>query len=659
MTSVADLFMKPILEATIASGDTIGVRHFTVKEGFSTLFEVHLLVRSKNENIDFSAVLGKDASFTIQRQSAIGSSRAWTGICIHIEQVGVEETEEGLSTYELTIVPKMWMLTQRRNHRMFQRMNEPDIVKKVLGEWGIQPELRIDAGAYKDREYRLQYGESDYDFVSRMLEDAGITFFFKTETGESTLILADKPQEAEARAPIPYVNQANPKLRHEWISSVHQARQTRPGKYVLSEWDFRLPPRTDLRKEKQDGLPEEARLERFHYVPSSFHYRTDKGTSYPVCDDKGKFRRDPEEGQKQVEKRLQAKQVAARTVTFRTSAFDVRPGVVVTMQNHPRSDLGAKLLVVSALIEGDAVGDWAHSVETRFADVQYRPALMVPRPRVMGIEMATVVGPQGEEIHTDEFGRVRVHFHWDRESQYDDNSSVWIPVSQPWAGVGFGGVNIPRIGQEVIVDFLGGDPDQPVVVGRLYTETQNVVYPLPANKTKSGWRSRTSPRGTADEFNELMFEDKRDQELVRLQAQKDYTALIKHDSGVVIRNDSMSHVGRDETQGVERDQTIRVGRDRKLRVQNEQHHFVDKDIFQQSIEATTTNVSKKTIYHRSEEEIVLAVGSDTFIHMTKEKIVIQSPKVYINPGDQRPPPPTTKQITTGVEDRDDYFFGNP
>jgi type VI secretion system secreted protein VgrG len=175
----------------------------------------------------------------------------------------------------------------------------------------------------------------------------------------------------------------------------------------------------------------------------------------------------------------------------------------------------------------------------------------------MGVESATVVGPAGDEIHTDEFGRVRVHFHWDRESQMNEKSSCWIHVSQSWGGTGYGGVNLPRIGQEVLVDFLGGDPDRPIITGRVYTNLQKVPYPLPANKTQSGWRSNSTNQTGG--YNEMMFEDASGQELLRMQAEKDMHKLVK--------NDEESHVGRDRARSVQRDESVSVGNDRSKQVQ--------------------------------------------------------------------------------------------
>jgi type VI secretion system secreted protein VgrG len=658
MSAAAILNQASNLEVTVSTGDVLDVRHFSVRERMSTLFEVQLEVLSRNPDIDFAQVLGGPASFMMNRENLAGSQRGWSGICNHIEQVGNEDEETGLSTYQLTIVPTVWFLTQRRNHRMFQLKSEPDIVLQMLAEWGIEPEVRVDLGAYKDRKYRVQYAESDFDFINRMLEDAGITYHFEWVEGQSKLVLSDAPTDNAPRpSNLPYVNSVDDPLRPEYVTEVQIMRLTRPGRYTQRDIDYRRPASFPLLASATGEHPVEQNLERFHYTPGAFLFRSSGGGS-PTADDRGSHRTDLQEAEKQALKRLHAKQGSARSVVFVSGAFDLRPGVVFSIEGHRKSELASsnKLLVIAGVYEGGSHEAWTLRYEARFADLPFRPALRTPKPKVMGIESATVVGPAGEEIHTDEFGRVRVHFHWDRESSMNEESSCWIPVSQPWAGTGYGGVNIPRIGQEVIVDFLGGDPDRPVVVGRVFTDMQKAPYGLPGNKTKSGFRSNSSPSNGG--FSELMFEDAAGSELVRFQAERDYSGLVKNDSGHVIGNNSTSHVGANETHSVVTDQTIKVGRDRKIRVQRDQAHVVDRSIIQQAVQGTTTSLSKEAIYHKSEQAIILSVGTSAII-LEPSQITIQGDLVNINPGGVQLPAPPQPPAIDGVVQQDGHFFGAP
>ncbi len=527
--------------AEIASGDSIDVRHFELTDRMSGLFEIRLVVVSENPDIDFEAVIGQKMRFSLHA----GKSRSFTGVCSHMRQLRVEE--HFLSTYEVTLVPTLWFAAQRRNFRMFQHLSELDIALLLLREWEIEPRLRL-TNSYKKRKYRVQYGESDFAFMSRMLEDAGISFYF--ENGEeSTLVLDDNPQTNEQRAPITFRDRpTDAELEH--VTKVSFGRRVRPGKYTVRDHDYRRPASYKLGASASGPRNVEEKLERFHYVPGAFLFESGSADPTPTADDKGAYRPDQSEGESLAQRRLDAKRTSARETTFATNTIDPCPGTVLAFLDHPKSELASAkpLLILESKLSGELPGKWTHECTAVAADVRYQPPLRTKKPRATGVESATVVGPAGQEIHTDEFGRVRVHFHWDRESQMNDDSSCWIHVSQPWGGSGFGGSNLPRIGQEVIVDFLGGDPDRPIVVGRVYTNLQKTPYSLPDNKTQSGWKSNSSPETGG--YNELMFEDKAGQELMRMQAEKDREKLVKNDEKNAIGNDRSTSVGNNESKNV-------------------------------------------------------------------------------------------------------------
>ncbi|MFS8069207.1 MAG: type VI secretion system Vgr family protein, partial [Byssovorax sp.] len=438
------------LELRVCSNDALDVRHFHVVEKMSELFRITLVAHSPNPDIDFEAVVGQAAEFTAT--TGIDSARTWTGICTHLQQVAVEE--QGLSTYEITIAPFAWLMTQRRNYRMFQRLSELAIVLQLLQEWKITPVLKI-SGTYKKRKYRVQYGERDFAFMCRMLEEAGIAFYFETEDGETKLVLNDAPQLNEPRAPLQFHDQ--PSLHDaEHVTDVRIGRRVRPGKYTVRDLDYRKPS-FKLASSSTGGSSNEEALERYHYVPGAFLHESGKGESTPIADDKGKYRPDESDAAAHTKRRLEAKRASAKQLSFKTGALDLAPGVVLTMLDHPKSELapGQALLVLGSSFSGKHDALWTHTCDALTTEGAYRPRLSTPKPRTMGVESATVVGPPGEAIHVDELGRVRVQFHWDRLGAKDDNSSCWVPVSHPWGGPGFGMVNIPRVGHEVIVDFLG------------------------------------------------------------------------------------------------------------------------------------------------------------------------------------------------------------
>ncbi len=549
------------MAVTIASGDALDIRELTVYEAMSALFSVTLTAHSENPDIDFEAAVGKAASFTLHgRVEGAQRTRTWTGLCNELHQVRVEEG--GASTYRLRIVPTLWLATQRRNHRMFQMMSEIDIVLQLLGEWGIEPDRKL-TGQYKKRKYRVQYAETDFAFISRMLEDVGVSFYFEEQSGQTQLVLADAPQSNDPRLPPIAFRDDPTNSDKEHVTQVSVGRQVRPGKYTMRDHDYRRPATYPLIASAavpaaSGATGVEEKLERFHYTPGAFLFESDKGDDTPHADDRGKHRTDEGEGATLAQKRLDANRADAQTATFASNVIDLWPGQTMSMLDHPHSALGPtkRQLVVESHINATRNDAVHHQVEVRSAAAAYRPPVATPKPRTNGVESATVVGPAGEEIHTDEFGRVRVHFHWDRESRMDEKSSCWIHVSQPWGGTGFGGTSLPRIGQEVIVDFLGGDPDRPVITGRVYTNLQKTPYKLPANKTQSGWKSNSSP--TTGGYNEIMFEDAAGTELFRIQAEKDMHKLVK--------NDEKSVVGNDRSRQVKRNEDIVIGKNRSKQV---------------------------------------------------------------------------------------------
>jgi type VI secretion system secreted protein VgrG len=624
------------LEVTVASKDSLDVREFSVHQAMSTLFTVTLTAVSKNSDIDFEAVVGKEASFTLHGTAADSKGRTWHGICSELHQIGVDD--EGLATYHLQIVPKLWLASQRKNHRIFQMQTELDIAEKLFGEWGVEMEKKI-TGQYKKRKYRVQYGETDFEFACRMLEEAGITFYFEQKDDKTVCVLHDAPQTNEKRAQsIPFRDDPPPEAK-EYVTAVRISRHIRPGKVTVRDHDYRLPAGYKLAKSASgEGVDVEQKLESYHYQEGAFLFESDKGESTPYADDRGKHRTDESEGEKLVQKRLAATRGDASSVVFHTNVVDIGPGSVLSVLDHPQRELGddKKLLVVESRIDGRRDEETSHYCETRPADKAYHPPLKSQKPKVSGVESATVVGPAGEEIHTDEFGRVRVHFHWDRESKMDENSSCWIHVSQPWGGSGFGGSNLPRIGQEVIVDFLGGDPDRPMIVGRVYTNLQKTPYKLPANKTQSGWKSNSSP--STGGFNEIMFEDKAGQELVRMRAEKDMKQRVNNNKDTSIGNNRTDTIEGNDTESVAKDQTHNVDGNKTTSVGMDQINSVLGNLMKMTggdqVLKTIGNYVSQALQHQitSEQGTTLSVGSST-IHIGPDSIVIQTPKLLLNPGE--------------------------
>ena len=570
------------LELAFESGDeSLSVRSFRVEEGLNAFFTVAITARSVDPDLDLTSFVGQDAAFFLA--GGVERQRRWTGVCSRMEQVRVEPA--GLSTYDLTIMPRLWFLTQRRNHRIFQHQSIPSILQRLLAEWGIEPVWNLDRGQYPGLELRIQYGESDYAFLSRLVEEAGITFFFVDQRADdpeqgSRLVFEDRPQGAERRPELlPFVDapEAAQAGRLEYLTAVRVSDQVRPGKHVVRDFDFRRPSHRLLGDASAGAGGLTAMLEQYHYLPGAALAETGQGGDTPVGDDKGVGRHADATGQRLAQRSLDSHRALKRAVHFQTNAFDLAPGVVFAVDNHPRSDLAfdKNLLVVHVLLTG-AVGEaWTVSGKALFADQPHYPAHVTPKPRIVGVQSAVVVGPEGQEIHTDEYGRVRVQFHWDREGQFNEESFVWIRVSQGWAGGGYGMISLPRVGHEVLVQFMDGDPDSPLIVGRAFNATTTVPYALPDHKTVSTWRSASSPG--ADGFNEIKMEDKKGQELLYLQAEKDHAKLVKNDEVTLIGNDRTKLVEHDEMSSIKNDRVKVVQHDERVSVQNDRTGLVGND----------------------------------------------------------------------------------
>jgi type VI secretion system secreted protein VgrG len=702
-----------LLELSLASKeDSLSVRRFAVHEAISSLFEISIMALSPNEDLDLESIVG--GPFALRIVGASQGTRRWTGVCSFMEQEQAEET--GLSTYHVRLVPALWLLTQRCNHRIFQHLSAPEIVGALLNEWEIEASWHIHEASHPRLEYRVQYGESDYVFLARLLEEAGISFAFADDVERgSVLHLFDAPHASEPRAggPIRYVDQPSRAYGRQFVTAVKVSQEVRPGKVTLRAHDFRRRTGFALVGDAsiKPPLGGEERLEQVHYEHGAFVVEGHKRGETPVADDKGVARADERVAKARAERHLAGERASRRGVTFRTNILDLRPGVVFSIGNHSRSDLGgdAKLLATELSIDGAHDGEWTTSGRAVFAASPYYPPKTMERPRIHGVESAIVVGPKGQDIHTDEFGRVRVQFHWDREGDYDERSSCWMRVSQGWAGGGFGMMMIPRVGQEVLVGFLGGDPDQPVVVGRVFNNTTQVPYKLPEHKTRSSWKSDSSPGSGG--FNEIMFEDAQGAELVYVQAERNLNKLVKVDETIRIGHSRDKRVGVDETIDIGKDRTATVGAVDEALV-GERHtvamrqaknaavppteiEMVDRRISLTTGEATITlegpNITLEaaaSILMKAGADVALAAGSNVTVNapvnmtlLSGATLVVQSadgdvviqggPRVRINPEDLRwrragkkprelpVEAPPDADLASELEEAEDHEFFDP
>jgi type VI secretion system secreted protein VgrG len=562
--------------------DLFYVREFSVRERMSEPFEVAIVALSPNHDVNLEDVVGKGAGLIIPGGLGV---LGWTGVCAHMEQLEIELSETGRSTYFLRVVPSLWLLTQRRNHRIFQHQTVRDIVRKVLSEYRVQVAFEL-IDDPPPLEYRVQYGESDFAFVSRLLEEAGISYYFerhvageKTEGGggsfslNTRMVCCDNPDFNMTMGEIPYRPEPNESHRKTaFVTKVSMGHRTRPGKFTFHDYNFRNP-NTPLLQSSEVKLKPKEKIEEPYEHFQYFHGSSlievrSANDKKPVADSQSMARHDEKELKARAQRAAEAKRHEKRQVRFESNEPSLCPGQVLSISEHPRRQKGLgpgdKLLVIESSVEGSLEG-WRLTATAVYADTRYRPEVRTPRPRIEGPQTAIVVGEPGKEIHTDEFGRVRVRFHWDREGAFDDKSSCWLRVSQAWAGSRFGSMLIPRVGQEVIVDFFEGNPDQPVVIGRVYNATTKVPRELPKHKTQSLWRSATSPHED-NSFHEIMFDDEAGKELVFIQSQRDLLKLVKGKETERTGEIRTVVVGEARVAGVAAADTTQVGKQRLVKM---------------------------------------------------------------------------------------------
>lgn len=529
--------------------DALLLTEFSGHEELSRLFQFDLGLISDRNDLSPQAIVGKGVTFGVKLQD--DSERHFHGI---VNRFSAGDEEEGRRNYRLSIVPWLWFLTQTSDCRIFQNKTVVEIIEQIFQDLGYTDfETDQIQGDHKEWEYCVQYRETDFHFVSRLMELEGIFYYFRHEQGRHVLVMGDQAGayhdclENKVDFPSSYSKIA---LTDHLTSWEHQF-EFRPGKWAQTDYNFTTPS-TDLMSKAATvvDLPGNDKFEVYDY-PGAF--------------------RTTSEGETETRIRMEEEEVGFDTVRASSLCKSFTPGGKFSIGVHRSSSEEGKGYVITSIRHqatephGYETGkpgaiDYVNHFNCIPDSVVFRPARITKKPTVAGAQTALVVGPSGEEIFVDEYGRIKVQFYWDREGKKDEASSCWVRVSQNWAGENWGIVFHPRIGQEVIVDFLEGDPDRPIVVGRVYNAQQMPPYELPANKTQSGIKSRSSPGGSSDNFNEIRFEDLKGEEEMYIHAEKDQNTVVENDQGI--------YVGRDRTEEIERDRRLTVGRDKYEVVQN-------------------------------------------------------------------------------------------
>jgi type VI secretion system secreted protein VgrG len=513
--------------------DVLLLRSVSGHEAISQLFRFQLdLLSEIDDSIAFESIVGQNVTIHLQTLDAY---RGFNGFISRFSQ---GSSDGRFTYYRAEMVPWLWFLTRKADCRIFQKQSVPDIIQTIFSDLGFTDfELRL-YGNFRKRDYCVQYRETDFNFVSRLLEEEGIYYFFEHHTdssdseqgsqstagkgGKHTLVLTNDPA---GHKPCP----KQPKARCDFnvggtrpedlISDWRVEEEYRPSAWAHTDYNFETPSTSLMATVKDEG-------------------------TYEIYDYPG-FYANKGDGSQLAKTRLQETLAFKKRVSGKSTCRSFTTGATLEVTDHYRKDMNQKWMLTAVYHQctmGDAYGSggsdegfyYTNSFECIPADVTFRPVRVTPKPSMQGCQTAVVVGPAGEEIYTEKYGRVKVQFHWDRIGKNDENSSCWIRVSHPWAGKGWGGVSIPRIGQEVIVDFLEGDPDQPIIVGRVYHAENMPPYPLPSGAVVSGLKSNSTKGGGG--YNEISMNDTKGNEMVTVHAQYDMSSTVEHDDTQTVHN---------------------------------------------------------------------------------------------------------------------------
>lgn len=608
---------------TADAGEDFSVYAFSGRERIHEPYKFNVELTHASSNLDTIALLGKSACLSIADRS--GEKRFVHGVIQAMEQL---HTGHSVTHYTCQLVPRLWFLGENSNHRIFQNISIIDIIIQILNEHGFSSDsyaLKL-FYQYEPREYCVQYGESDLHFISRLCEEEGVFFYFEHEKNAHRLCFSDReggpkiPGESSLR----FFKGSGQAEDSSVINSLSINHAINSNAVSYREWNFKKP-QLDLERMKKESdtvkapVPNGMLLE-FYQYPHRYELQ--------------------KPGDRYAELQL-FRQLAFRTwIEGKADVARFLPGYTFSIHEHPNADVNAGWWIAEVVHNGRQPGVLEHgapdgrgfeysSQVTAIPDTtRFVPELEHPKNCIVGEQPAIVTGPEGEDIYTDEYDRVKVQFLWDRSCQWDENTTCWIRVSQNWAGSAYGTMAIPRIGHEVIVSFLEGDPDKPIVTGRVYNELNMPPYQLPENKTRSVLKTLSSIGGEG--FNEIYFDDKKGKELIYAHAQKDVNLYVKNDWQEHILNDSHLTIGNNSYSKVfgEDHQTVVSPRQVHLA---EDHLTVRGDLHTQTDGRRVISADEE-IHFESLQKGVLEAGMDlifksgsNFVRLNASGIQFQGP----------------------------------
>ena len=594
--------------------ETFVVASFTLHEQFSSPFALELEVASANPSVPFRSLLDNTATLTIWRDTEV--QRVVNGIVTSVEQgdAGLHQTR-----YRFSIRPSLWRAGLGHYSRIFQQQNFLGILETVLKDNRIADYAHALRYPHAKREFCVQYNESDLDFINSLAAEEGIYYFFEHQNGRHTLVFSDDCAALNNGPTLPYYPDQQPtaSLDEPCITTFKRRESLRLSEVRLKDYTFKDPQWVAQFGDHARDVE--------HQSGRYIHY------DYP-----GRFK-SPETGKSFARWRIQALRNDAHQGEGVSNCPALQPGIRFTLDNHPLEVFNKRWQITQTIHSGQQpqalesnVGGTGTTVISQFAfiphDQTWRP-LPLPKPHIDGAQIAIVTGPDSEEIFCDEYGRVKVRFLWDRSGRTDDSSSCWIRVSQPWAGTRWGMSAVPRIGHEVIVEFLHGDPDQPVIIGRTYHANNLPPGKLPGSKTQMSIRSQTHK---GEGFNELRFEDEKGREDLYLHAQRNMTTEVLHDSSERIDHDENRRVGNDRRQQIVHNDFLQVDGEKRDRIEGDYSLTVNNDFHLSATNALLAEVGQE-IHLKAGTKIVIETGSEITLKAGASFIKIDPGGVKIGP----------------------------
>jgi type VI secretion system secreted protein VgrG len=606
---------------TPLGNDVLLLQGFHGAEGISKLFAFDLHVLSEQPAIKAQDLIGKGCAVTVTLRD--GTPRYFNG---HVGRFVQAESGLRLTHYHLEMVPWLWFLTCTTDCRIFQNQTIPQIIEQIFKDLRFSDYRMQLQGSFEPLDYCVQYRETDFNFVSRLMEHAGIFYFFEHTKDKHVLVLANtanahRPCPGQERAAVELSGGDEDDLVTEWIAT----HELRTAKVTVGDFNFETPATSLLATASgRATVGGNAKLEIYDF-PGAYAKKA--------------------AGDALARARLEEEESRQLVVWGRSRCRAFASGHRFDLENHFRRQRNAAYVLTEVRHLASAgsaygTGEGSESYQNEFACIPhatpFRPLRRTPKPVVHGVQTAVVVGPKGEEIHTDKYGRVRVQFHWDREGKYDEKSSCWIRVAQHWAGKRWGAVFLPRIGQEVIVDFIEGDPDRPIIVGRLYNAEHMPPYSLPAEQTKSTIKSSSSKGGGG--FNEIRLEDKKGKEQVFIHAQRQMDNRVKEDSLEWVGRDRHLIVTRDQLEEVKRNKHLKVGGDHNEQIDGGMSLKVGMDL-DQKIGMKLAEDAGTEIHVKGGMNVVVEAGmmvtlkaGGGFVVVGPSGIIIQGMPVLLNSG---------------------------